>query len=352
MKKIYIKYIIICLSIFIMNISTSSSIFNILLYSTIIIPLAVIVGKNTSFISEYIGEKKGGLLSAASGNIPELSMGIWSIKCGMISMAKSALIGAIISNILLVLGVSIFAGGVKYKEQKFNKIVARTNFSMLFIALSTMIIIASLSSFNKMGQHTIAVLSMKVAVVLIFVYVLGLVFSLYTHSNLFIVTTGENEENILKKDKNFYKLLFEIIICSLFIYFISESLILNIKQVVHAYNVSEEFLGIILIPLLGNMGENLSAIICAFQNKINLSLEIAIGSSIQISLFVTPILVIFSYFLNLNMTLLFSPFQIIIAIIAGIMSFFVFQDGKTYWFEGVVLISTYIIVTLAYYYIA
>lgn len=350
MKKKHIALYI--FSVILCKVDLNNSVINILIYSLGIIPLAIALGKFTSSISEYIGEKRGGLLAAAMGNIPELTMGIWAIKLGMISMAKSALIGSIICNILLVLGVSIFVGGIKYKEQQFNKIVARTNFSMLFIALSTMVIIASVNKYgSKLSHNLITSFSMKIAVVLICVYILGLIFSLYTHRNLFIVS-DRNEEIRIKKDKQYFDLLIGILISTIFLYFISEKLIGNIHQVVINYHVSEEFIGIILIPLLGNIGENIAAILCAAQDKINLSLEIAIGSSIQIALFVTPILVIFSCILGFNMSLLFTTFQIIMAMIAAVMSFFIFQDGKTYWFEGAILIATYIIVAFAYYYIA
>ncbi|EJO5348968.1 calcium/proton exchanger [Clostridium botulinum] len=350
MKKKHIVLYIFC--IVLCQINLDSSVLNILIYSLGIIPLAIVLGRLTSNISEYIGEKRGGLLAAAMGNIPELTMGIWAIKLGMVSMAKAALIGSIVCNILLVLGISIFVGGIKYKEQQFNKIVARTNFSMLFIALSTMIIIDSVNKYgSKLSQDLITSFSIKIAIVLICVYILGLIFSLYTHRNLFIVT-DRSEEMKIKKDKYYFKLLIGIIISTILLYFISEKLIVNIQQVVSNYNISEEFIGIILIPILGNIGENIAAILCAAENKINLSLEIAIGSSIQIALFVTPILIIFSYILGFNMTLLFSSFQIIMAMIAAVMSFFIFQDGKTYWFEGAILIATYIIVAFAYYYIA
>ena len=122
-------------------------------------------------------------------------------------------------------------------------------------------------------------------------------------------------------------------------------------MIVNNYSISQEFLGIILIPLLGNIGESISSIICALDNKINMSIETAIGSSIQISMFVMPLLVLFSCILSTPMILLFSVFQIIISVLAIGMSFLVFQDGKSYWFEGAILIAIYIIITISYYYI-
>ncbi|ERI92608.1 putative calcium/proton exchanger [Clostridiales bacterium oral taxon 876 str. F0540] len=347
MKKIYIFGAI---SIVLAFISTSSSLINTIIYSAAVIPLAILLGEFTSDISEYIGDKKGGLLAATIGNLPELMMGIWSIKLGMLPMVKSALIGSIISNMLLVLGVSIFFGGIKYKDQKFNKLVARTNFNMLLLAMSAIVVMASLNRYASLSKEAMISISLKVAVVLILVYILGLVFSMYTHGNLFVVSESSEEETTKPKKIKFIAI--GIILSSVLLYILSEKLIVNIKGVVDTYSVSQEFLGIILIPILGNIGENVSAIMCALKNKVNLSLEIAIGSSIQISLFVIPMLMIFSYFTLSPMNLIFSNFQIIIGLIGVGMSYFVFQDGKTYWFEGAILIAIYIMITLGYYYIA
>lgn len=348
MKKIYFFAV---LSAILTLIKTQSSLINIVIYSAAVIPLAIMLGGYTTDISEYIGDKKGGLLAATIGNLPELMMGIWSIKYGMISMVKSALVGSIISNMLLVLGVSIFFGGIKYKDQGFNKLVARTNFNMLLLAMSAMVVMASLNRYGMLAKVTLASISVKVAIVLILVYLLGLIFSLYTHGNLFVVSENTEEDNS-KKPGNVQIIVIGIVLSSILLYILSERLISNISSAVKIYDLSQEFIGIILIPILGNIGENISAIMCSLKNRVNLSLEIAIGSSIQISLFVAPILIVFAYFLAAPMTLIFTNFQIIISLIAVGMSYFVFQDGKTYWLEGAILIAIYVMITLCYYYIS
>ncbi|QAT39026.1 calcium/proton exchanger [Clostridium sp. JN-9] len=347
MKKNYFILLIISLLLFI---KITNPIFNAVIYSIAIIPLAILLGEFTTNMAEYIGDKKGGLLAAAVGNIPELTIGLWSVKYGMITMVKASLVGAIISNMLLVLGISTFIGGTIYKEQKFNKNIARTNFSMLFLALTTIVIISSLDKYSyRLSAVNLQSISVKISLVLILVYLLGLFFSLYTHSNLFVITESNTEKN-LKKNKNYYVLLANIMYSAIILYFISEKLILNIRIITNSYNISEEFIGIILMPILGNIGENFAAIMGAIKNKVSLSLEIAIGSSIQISLFVMPLLVVFSHFCGMPLTLLFSEFQVVLVIVAVAMSFFVFQDGKTYWFEGAILIAIYAVIALAYYY--
>lgn len=347
MKK---DYIFIVIAIFLLFITTNMTILNIIIYSMAIVPLAIMLGEGTSIISEEIGQKKGGLIAATIGNIPEAMMGMWSIKYGMIPMLKASLIGAIISNMLLVLGISIFFGGIKYREQRFNKQVARTNFNMLLLVMAAMVVMASLNEYGTLEEIKLISISTKMSIVLILIYVLGLIFSLYTHSNLFVVTDSQDE--IKGEPIKVKKVFIKIILTSVILFFISEKLIVNIQEMVKTYNISQEFIGIILIPILGNCGENFSAILCSIKNKVNLSLEIAIGSSIQIALFVTPLLIIIAYFMGVNMTFLFTNFQIIISAIAIFMSFIVFQDGKTYWFEGSILMAIYIMITVAYYYVA
>lgn len=356
MKKNYILIIVVILLMFI---STSSSLVNTIIYSIAIVPLAILLGSQTTKISDYIGQKKGGLLAATVGNIPELMMGIWSIKYGMIPMVQAALIGSIISNMLLGLGVAVVVGGFKFKEQSFNRIIARTNFNMLLLAMSSMVVIATLNGYTLVKEPALISISVKVAFLLIGVYILGLIFSLYTHNNLFVVSEYYEDEKMIVIEEKVVRLerkeviesAITLIFISVLLYFISDKLIYNIRDITKHYSISQEFIGIILIPLLGNIGENVSTIMCAMKNKVDMSLETAIGSSIQISLFVTPVLVIFSCFMGLNMTLLFPVFHIIMCGIAVGMSFLVFQDGKTYWLEGSILITSYIIITLAYYYI-
>ncbi|WP_392486115.1 calcium/proton exchanger [Haloimpatiens sp. FM7315] len=347
------KFLLIISIIMLIFIDTKFSIINICIGSLAVIILAVILGKLTSNMSFYVGEKKGGMLAATIGNIPELMMAFSSVKYGMILMAKSALMGSIISNMLLGLGISVFCGGIKYKEQKFNKIIARTNFNMLILAMSAIVIISALSIYSvpPLKEATILSINVKISLVLICIYLLGIVFSFYTHKDLFLVSDGNVEEKLCLNKIKKISSIGMLVLISILLYFSSDKLILNIKNIVETKNVSQQFVGIILIPFLGNIGENASSIICAMDNKINMSLETAIGSSIQISLFVTPLIMIMSCNLAHPMTLVFTSFEIIISILAIGMSFLVFQDGKSYWFEGAILIAIYIIITIAYYYI-
>ena len=333
-------------------INTTNIVLGLVIHSIAMIPLAFMLGEFTSSISEYIGEKKGGLLTATLGNLPEIIMGIWSLRLGLISMVQAAMIGCIVNNMLLVLGVSILLGGLKYKQQTFNKNNAKTNFSMLLLAMSSMVVMACINNYSSIPSETVIKISAVVSIILICVYLLGLIYSLYTHSNLILGDdkTGKIEEK--KSDKReLVILLIKIFVISLAIYFLSEKVINDANIIIENFNISEGFMGIILIPVLGNIGENISAIMCAVRNKVNLSLEIAIGSGIQIALFATPILVLTAFLLGIQMALVFSVLNIIIAGLAIFMSYIVFVDGSTNWFEGIVLIAVYVIITICYFFV-
>lgn len=345
-----LKLLVIVISIVFLFINSRSSNLNFVMHGLGMIPLAYMLGELTSSLSEFIGEKKGGLLTATLGNIPEITMSIWSMKLGLIPMVQGALIGVIINNMLLVLGVSILLGGIKYKEQTFNRNIAKMNFNILLLALSSIVIIGCIDNYANIDQVAISKISNIAAVILIVMYILSLIFSMYTHGNLFATSTSV-QKGYSENKREILWIIVKIVVSVICINFASEKLIGDVNIFIDRYNVSQTFMGIILIPLLGSIGENLSAILCAIRNKVNLSLEIAVGSSVQIALFATPLLVIIGGFMGVGITMVFSIVHIIIIGLAILMAYIVFQDGKTYWFEGCILISIYIITTICYFYV-
>lgn len=337
-------------SIGLLFVNTGNDTINFILYSLSMVPLAFMLGEITSDISTYIGEKKGGLLTATVGNLPEILMSFWSIKLGLIPMVKAAIVGSIVNNMLLVLGISIFIGGIKFKEQKFNRNIAKTNFKMLLLVISSMVIMECINSYGTISEKVLVNISVAVSILLIVIYILGLVFSIYTHSSLF------NEGEIKKTSgklfcKELVYLFIELALITVIINFASEAVIGHASILIKQYNISQTFMGIILIPLLGNIGENISAIVCAYKNKVNISLEIAVGSSLQMGLFAAPVLVLASFIIGIPMALVFSMLHIIIVGIAILVAYAVFADGKTYWFEGTILIAIYIIITICYFFV-
>jgi Ca2+:H+ antiporter len=267
----------------------------------------------------------------------------------MFELVKSGLIGSIIGNLLLVLGICILIGGLKFREQIFNKNIARTNFSLFFLALSAIIIISIYRNVS-IPSSNLDRLSFGVACVLIIVYILGLVFSLITHRNLFVAPEPDDGEEVLEKVEKKKLILFKTIIILALIIVESEILVSNVEYIMERFKLSESFLGIIIIPFVGNIIEYSTAVMMALKNRISLCIEIAVGSGIQISLFVFPLLVILGCVFSTPLNFVFNSYHITSLIIASGLSFFVFQDGKTYWIEGAILLACYFIVALGYFF--
>lgn len=311
-----------------------------------IIPLTIILCDYTDKISCRLGDKVGGIINASTGNLPELLICIFALNSGMNDLVRAGIIGSIIGNMLLVLGISIFASGIKYKEQTFNKNIARTNFALLSISI-TGILVVSICNLALNVSPNIYSLSVGVSIILIIIYVLGLIFSLVTHKRLF---THECLDNDSKEDINLKKCILVFIGIGIIMVFESNILVDSIEYISETFNISQHFLGIIIVPLIGNIGEYATAIVMALRNKINLCIEISVGSSMQIALLSAPILVILSMFLGNPLSLVFPIYHILCLIIALVIAFFVFQDGKTYWLEGSIMVATYVILALGYYF--
>lgn len=319
-----------------------------------IVPLAVIIGDATEQISLYTGAKIGGLLNATMGNVPELLIGLFAVIAGKYTLVMASMAGSIIGNILLVLGFSIFFGGLKYKFQYFNKTVARSNFTLLAFAAISIIIPFTFkyaTRANANATNGLTVLSLGVAVSLIILYVLGLVFSLVTHRSVFVKhQEQEDEDEEIPK----WKLSFAIAVLAVATFFVaveSEMLVATVEHAVHEFGLPEVFIGIILIPILGNVAEHASAVIMAIKNKVDISVEIAVGSSMQIAMFVAPLLVISSFILGKPMVYVYSFFEVVAMLVGIGMTTYVFQDGETHWLEGVQLIGCYVILGLAFFFI-
>jgi len=316
-----------------------------------IVPLAIIISNSTEQIAVYTGSKVGGLLNATMGNIPEFFIGLFAVQAGMYKLVLASMAGSIIGNLLLVLGVSTFLGGIVHSTQTFDKNVARSNFSLLcFAAISLIVPLAfklTHSNSDKLEQG-LTVLSFAIALILLIIYILGLTFSLIAQKNLFLEhdTAGNGKEAK-------WPLHYAIAVLALASFFVameSELLISKVEVAVRELKLPELFIGIILVPILGNGAEYTTAVLMAIHNKIDISVEIAVGSSMQIAMFVAPILVLFSFALGNPLIYVYEPFEVIALLTAILLSLYVFQDGKTYWLEGALLTFTYIIFCVAFFF--
>lgn len=315
------------------------------LSSLAIIPLAGVMGEATEEISVYSGPRIGGFLNATFGNATELIIAFFALKAGLFDVVKASIAGSVIGNILLVLGASMLLGGVKYKVQKFNKNVVEVSSSMLLFAVIGLSIPAIFThTINKESlTQKYEWLSVGIAIAMFIIYILGLVFSFYTHKDLY----GSEHQEEGEAKWSLKKSIIVLILATIAIAFESEILVSSVEPMTKAIGLSEFFVGIIVIPIIGNAAEHSTAIVMAMKNKMDIAVEIAIGSSLQIILFVAPILVFLSLFFK-PMSIIFNEFELVAVIVSVLIANRVASDGESNWLEGIQLIAVYAIIAISF----
>jgi Ca2+:H+ antiporter len=308
-----------------------------------IVPLAVLIGDATEQAAIYTGPKVGGFLNATMGNVPELLISGFAVKAGLYSLVLASLAGSIIGNILLVMGLSIFIGGLRFKFQEFNKNIVRSNFTLLSFAAFSIIIPFAFKHFGgeAIDGASMKTFSLAIAAAMLALYGVGLVFSLFTHRDIFHDASDEEEEEEAKWS---LKVSIGILAAAtFFVAIMSETLVATVETAAEQFGLSEAFIGIILIPILGNVAEHASSMIMAYKGKLDISIEIAAGSSMQIALFVTPLMIVFSAVLGNTMEYVYTPAELLAMVIGIIMAGFVLIDQKTNWLEGFQLFGAYVV---------
>lgn len=343
----FLKYLLIFVPIsFIAEFFNLSQPIIFVLSALAIIPLAGIMGESTEVISYYAGNRIGGFLNATFGNATELIISFFAMKAGLFDVVKASIAGSVIGNILLVLGLSMLAGGIKYKTQYFNQKVIDVTSSMLLFAVIGL-------SIPAIFTHTVAPellttqyegLSVVVAVIMFMIYVLSLVFSFYSHKDLY-VTEEENEE---APKSSLKKAIILLVAATVLIGIESEIFVGTVEPMTKAMGLSEFFVGIILVPIIGNAAEHSTAVMMAIKNKMNVAIEIALGSSLQIILFVTPVLIFLSLLFK-PMSIVFNLFELCALIFSVIIANRLASDGESNWLEGVQLIAVYFIIAAAFF---
>jgi Ca2+:H+ antiporter len=308
-----------------------------------IVPLAAVLGDATEQISFYTGPKIGGFLNATMGNVPEILISGFAINAGMHSLVLASLAGSVFGNILLVTGMSILFGGVKFKFLTFNTNITHNNFSLLVFAIFCLALPFFFSMAHPGAEGTLALkdFSLVLAIIMIVLYALGLVFSLFTHRDIFL-SEDESDEDEEGPAWSLKKGVFIMILAAAAVALMSEILVSTVEGAAEKFGFGEAFVGIILIPLLGNVAEHASAIMMAVRGKLDISIEIAVGSSMQISLFVLPLMVVFSAFTNDILELVLSPMEMLGVVLSIVISYAVFADKKVNWLEGAMLIICYV----------
>ena len=319
-----------------------------------IIPVAGWIGRATEALAARVGEGLGGLLNATFGNAAELIIAGIALSKGLTGVVKASITGSIIGNILLVLGLSMLLGGAKYSEQHFNKTGARTSCISLSLAAIALIIptVFHLTANVSPGGWSPAVeqrLSLGIAVVLFLTYFCMLGFSLKTHRHFFQSAEAELEEQGEHWSRG--KAITILLIATAFVAVLSEFLVGTIESVRTSLGITGVFVGVVVVAIVGNAAEHSTAIIMALKNKMDLSVGIAIGSSLQIALFVAPVLVFLSYALGRPMDLEFSLPEIFAVVASVYILFQISGDGETNWIEGVQLLSVYLILGILFFYL-
>jgi len=315
-----------------------------------IVPLAGLMGEATERLSERAGPGIGGLLNATFGNAAELIIAIVALNRGLYGVVKASLTGSIIGNILLVLGLSILTGGLKHTRQKFNATAASMGATLMALSAVGLVIpdVYHLLAGAQARIHE-QDMSLLIAIVLIVTYALSLLFSLKTHKHLY---TGDSvEEHEIKANASTYRPVMMLLAATAGVAVMSEFLVGAVEETARSFGMSEVFVGVIVVAIIGNAAEHSTAVLVAMKNKMDLALNIAIGSSIQVALFVAPLLVFLSYAFAKPMDLLFTNLEVIaIGISVWILSL-VSNDGETNWMEGVQLLAVYFILAVAFYFL-
>lgn len=279
-------------------------------------------------------------------------MSIIALRNNEIRIVQASMLGSILSNILLVLGCCFFVGGLKHKEQSFNSTVASTMSSLMTVATSSLIIPATLyavMSDNKSQDDNIMILSRGTAVILLIIYVAYLFFQLKTHADLFDDSEAQEIEGSNPTLLNAWAAGLVLVIITLLVAVCAEYLVDSIDAIVEEAHISKTFIGLILIPIVGNAAEHVTAVIVAWKNKMDLAIGVAIGSSLQIALFVTPFLVVLGWIMDRPMTLHFETFETVSFFLASLVVVLLIQDGKSNYLEGLLCLGMYVIIALAFY---
>jgi Ca2+:H+ antiporter len=328
-----------------------------------IVPLAALMGRATEHLAQRLGEGVGGLLNATFGNAAELIIAIVALRAGLVDLVKASITGSIIGNILLVFGASALWGGLKYQMQRFNKTAASLSSTLLVLSAIGLVVPAIFHL--VVGQRgsvpipggerviTEQTLSFEIAVVLLITYALSLVFSLRTHSHLYVGEAGEHTHDLVPGGApSIPRAVAVLLLATVGVAVMSELLVGAVEETARTFGMNEVFVGVILVALIGNAAEHSSAIMMSARNKMDAAITIAVGSSIQVALFVAPFLVLLSHVIAPTpMDLRFTTLEVVaVGISVWIMSL-VAQDGESHWMEGVQLLAVYVILGMAFYWL-
>jgi Ca2+:H+ antiporter len=336
-----------------------------------IVPLAGLMGEATESLAARLGPGPGGLLNASFGNAAELIIAFMALQRGLHDVVKASITGSIIGNILLVLGLAIVAGGMRRERLLFNATAASAGSTLLALSSIGLIVPAIFHAIvhGRPAMHE-KELSLEIAIVLFATYLLSLFFSLRTHRHLYAGQPGYHEEASAGQGQQpggagagaaahhgampawSSRLALGMLLgATALVALMSEFLVGAVEATASAFGMTEVFVGVIVVAIIGNAAEHSTAVLAAMKNQMDLSLHIAVGSSIQVALFVAPLLVFLSYALGQPLDLIFTPFEVLAVVASSVVVNLVCQDGEANWLEGAQLLAVYAILALAFFFL-
>ena len=316
-----------------------------------LVPLAAIIGLGTEQLAVRSGPAIGGLLNATFGNAAELIIAVIALGRGHFDLVKASITGSIIGNLLLVLGVSFFVGGLRRQSQKFNRTAATNAAALLFLAAVALVVPAvfDLALYGSLAARPPAIYRLSVcsAIVLIVAYAGSLIYAFQSHRDLFRSTPDPTEHPPLTTGAAMVLLVGGTVLTTIQ----AEMLVASLQPALAGFGLTELFVGVIVVAIIGNAAEHYSAVVAAHRDQMTLAVEIAVGSSAQIALLVAPVIILYSFAIGHPMTLLFHPFEIAAISLSVLATAIVVVDGESNWVEGLQLLSVYAILALAFYFI-
>jgi len=317
--------------------------------SLALLPLAMWLGRATEQLAEHMGEGVGGLLNATFGNAAELIIALVALRVGLHDVVEASIAGSIVGNMLLVLGAAMLAGGLRHREQHFNPAGARSEATMLTLAAIALVLPAAFQAAAGTTAVGLRRLSVSISVVLLLAYSLYLAFALLTHPALFAGSSAVEED---KQSASVGRSLFVLAAATVGIAWMSEIMVAAIEPTTREFGLSKVFVGVFVVAILGNAAEHTTAINAALKNRMDLSLSIAIGSSVQVALFVAPVLVLASLFVGPTpMDLAFPVGLVLIVFLAVLITGQVAGDGRSDWLKGAQLLVVYLVLALTFFFL-
>lgn len=324
-----------------------------------IVPLAGLMGKATEHLADRLGAGVGGLLNATFGNAAELIIALVALRAGLTDVVKASITGSIIGNVLLVFGLSALIGGVRHREQRFNATAAGVGATLLALSAIGLVLPAAFHvvASSRLAARGAAVLeqeiSLEIAIVLMVTYALSLVFTLRTHSDLYAGGEVDGPPEVAGvAGWSVGKSVIALVAATVLVAVMSELLVGAVQETATRLGMTEVFVGVILVAIVGNAAEHSTAVMMALGDKMDLAINIAVGSSIQVALFVAPVLVFASYAVGPGpMNLLFTSFEVIAVAISVAVMALISQDGRSNWMEGAMLIAVYVMLGIVFFYL-